>query len=380
MAKRDYYEVLGIDKQATGPEIKKAYRSLARKFHPDKNPDNKAAEEKFKEASEAYEVLSNADQRQKYDQFGHAGLEGAFGGNGFGWDNFTHAGDFDDMFSGIFDSFFGGGHRRSYGGRSSRNKGEDLQISLSLSLQEIYTGVDKKIKINIQDTCDSCNGTGSSDGEVETCSQCNGAGQVRQMRRSFLGAVQSVVTCPTCNGSGKIIKNKCTKCHGDGRVKKAKKVTVNIPAGVQEGQYLRLRGEGNRGLNGGANGDILVMIREKEDDIFERDGANIICEYPISFSQAALGSTLKVPTLNGKLKMKIPAGTQSGKVFRMRGQGLPEVNGSWKGDLFVKIIVITPTKLSIKEKDLLRQLGVFDESKNLKPGKTFFDKLKSMFV
>ncbi|MEA1973883.1 MAG: molecular chaperone DnaJ [Candidatus Cloacimonadota bacterium] len=378
MAKRDYYEILGVDKQASDSQIKKAYRGLARKFHPDKNPDNKSAENKFKEASEAYEILSDSEKRQKYDQFGHAGVEGSFGGGGFSWDNFSHAGDFDDMFSGIFDSFFGGSRRG--GRRKSRNKGEDLQISLSLSLKEINSGIDKKIKINIQDKCPACDGTGSEDGSVETCSQCNGQGQVRQMRRSFLGAVQTVVTCPTCNGSGKIIKNKCKKCYGDGRIKKSKKVTVNIPAGVQEGQYLRLQGQGNRGLQGGVNGDIIVMIREKEDDIFERDGANLICEYPVSFSQVALGSTLKVPTLTSRIKMKVPSGTQSGKIFRMRGQGLPEINSSWRGDLFIKIVVVTPKRLNTTEKDLFTKLGEFDEEKKLTPGKSFFDKLKSVFT
>jgi molecular chaperone DnaJ len=379
MAKRDYYEVLGVDKSASDSEIKKAYRQKARQFHPDKNPGNNEAEEKFKEASEAYEVLSDQNKRQKYDQFGHAGLEGAFGGGGFSWDNFSHAGDFEDMFSGIFDSFFGGSHG-GFGRRKRSNKGEDLQISLSLSLKEINTGVDKKIKIQVQDKCETCNGSGSENGDTKTCSQCNGNGQIRQMRRSFLGAVQSVVTCPTCNGSGKIIKNKCKACHGDGRVKKAKKVTVNIPAGVQEGQYLRLRGQGNRGLNGGINGDIIVVIKEKEDDIFERDGANLICEFPISFSQATLGDTIKVPTLNGKVKMKVPAGTQSGKIFRMRGQGLPQVNSSYRGDLYVKITLITPTKISAKERELFQELAQFDREKNLKPGKSFFDKFKSMFI
>jgi molecular chaperone DnaJ len=386
MAKRDYYEVLGIDKNASEAEIKKAYRKLAMKFHPDKNPDNKEAEESFKEASEAYEVLSDANKKQKYDQYGHAGLEGAFGGSGFSWDNFTHAGDFSDIFSGgglgsIFEHLFGGGFGGG-GSRSSRsgNRGEDLQISLSLTLEEINKGVDKKIKINVQDNCESCKGSGSSDGNTQTCSQCNGSGQVRQIQRSLFGQMQTVVTCPSCNGTGKIIKNKCIKCGGDGRTAKSKTISINIPAGVSEGQYIRLRGQGNRGKFSGQNGDILVLIHEKEHDVFERQDADLVCDFPISFSQAALGTEILCPTLSGKAKMKIPTGTQSGKVFRLRAQGLPHVNSSYRGDLFVKVRVITPTKLNGEEKELFQKLSKFDSAKKLHPNKSFFSKLKEFFV
>ncbi len=385
MAKRDYYEVLGVQKNATDSEIKKSYRKLAMKFHPDKNKDNKAAEEKFKEASEAYEVLSDSDKRRKYDQFGHAGLEGAFGGHGFTWDNFTHASDFSDIFGSgglgsIFENLFGG----SFGGfgRSSRpsNRGEDLQISLSLSLEEIAKGIDKKIKINVKDACDKCNGSGSADGQVQTCSQCHGSGQVRQLTRSLFGQMQTIVTCPSCNGQGKIIKNRCPKCGGEGRMSKTKTISINIPAGVSEGQYIRLRGQGNIGKRNGSNGDILVLIHEKEHDIFERQDADLICEFPISFSQAALGSEILCPTLSGKVKIKIPAGTQSGKVFRLRSQGLPHVNSVYHGDLYVKILIITPTRLNSQEKELFKELGKFDSEKKLKPGKGFFSKFKEFFV
>ena len=384
MAKRDYYEILGVDKNASVAEIKKAYRKLAMKYHPDKNQDNKAAEEKFKEASEAYEVLSDSNKKQKYDQFGHAGLEGAFGGHGFTWDNFTHAGDFSDIFGsgglgGIFEHLFGG----SFGmGRSPRsnNRGEDLQISLSLTLEEIAKGVEKKIKINVKDTCDKCNGSGSADGKVQTCSQCHGSGQVRQLTRSLFGQMQTIVTCPSCNGEGKIIRNKCPKCGGDGRIPKTKTISISIPAGVAEGQYIRLRGQGNCGKRGAQSGDILVLIREKEHKIFERDGTNLICEYPISFSQAALGSELRVPTLTGNVKMKVPAGTQSGKIFRLRSQGLPHTNSSYHGDLYIKVRVITPTRMNSEEKDLLNKLSRFDSDKKLKPEKSFFEKLKGFFV
>ncbi len=385
MAKRDYYEVLGVGKNADNAEIKKAYRKLAMKYHPDKNKDNKAAEEKFKEASEAYEVLSDADKKQRYDQFGHAGMEGAFGGGGFSWDNFSHASDFSDLFGGeglggIFEHLFGGGF--SGGGRSRQqtNRGEDLQISLSLTLEEISKGIEKKIKIGIQDVCDSCNGSGSQDGNIETCGQCHGSGRVRQMTRSLFGQMQTIVECPSCNGKGKIIKNKCNKCRGDGRIKKIKTVKITIPAGVSEGQYIRLRGKGNVGMQNAPKGDILVYIKEKEHKIFERNDANIVCEFPISFSQAALGSDIEVPTLSGKIKMKIPAATQSGKIFRLRAQGLPHVNSTYRGDLYVKVIVITPTRLNAEEKKLLNQLSKFDSDKKLHPEKSFFNKMKDFFV
>ena len=383
MAKRDYYEVLGVDKSANASEIKKAYRKLAMKFHPDKNEGDKAAEDKFKEASEAYEVLSDDSKKQRYDQFGHAGMEGAFGGGGFSWDNFTHGNDFSDIFGSgglgsIFEGLFGGG----FGGSRSRrqsNRGEDLQIALSLTLEEISKGVDKKIKINVKDACEKCHGTGSTDGESHTCSQCNGRGQVMQMQRSLFGQMQTVTTCPSCHGEGKIIKNKCTKCSGDGRETTSKTINVHIPAGVAEGQYIRMRGEGNTGRRGGQKGDILVLVHEKEHKIFERNDADLICEFPISFSQAALGTDIMCPTLSGKAKMKIPAGTQSGKVFRLRSQGLPHVNSSYHGDLYIKVLVITPTHMNSEEKELLKQLSKFDSEKKLNPEKSFFSKLKKFF-
>ncbi len=381
MAKRDYYEVLGVEKSASDSEIKKAYRKLAMKYHPDKAGDDKEAEEKFKEASEAYEVLSDADKKARYDQYGHAGLEGAFGQGGFNWSDFTHAGDFSDIFgeggfSSIFEQFFGGfgggGSRRS----SRRNRGEDLQIEISISMKEVNDGVSKKIKIKVKDTCDHCHGTGSEDGKSETCPQCNGTGQVRQVRQSLFGQIQTVGECPTCSGRGKIIKNKCHVCHGVGRVEKFKEIKVKIPAGIEEGQYFRLRGQGNVAPNNGERGDIIVLVHVKEHDMFERDGANLVLDFPISFSQAALGDEVTVPTISGKIKMKIPSGTQSGKIFRLRNQGLPHVNSTYRGDLYVRVSVITPTKLSSKEKQLFEELKGFDSEKKLKPGKGFLDKVK----
>jgi len=382
MAKRDYYEILGVDKSSDDASIKKAYRKLAMQYHPDKNPDNKEAEEKFKEASEAYEVLSDKEKRQLYDQYGHAGVESQFGAGGFSWDNFTHRSDLNDIFgdgfSSIFESLFGGGFG-SRGGHRSSNRGEDLQIELSLSLKEIATGTEKKIKISTKEACDVCNGSGSSDGNVESCAQCRGTGQVRQVRQSLFGQMQTVSECPSCRGEGKIIKNKCSKCYGEGRMGKVKEISVKIPAGVEENQYIRLRGQGNVGPRGGARGDILVLIHEKQDDLFERHGNDIIMEFPISVSQAVLGDEIHVPTLTGKVKMKIPAGTQSGRLFRLKGQGIQGLNSYNKGDEIVRAVVVIPNKISKEETELYQQLKEFDKKRELKPGRGFFAKLKDYF-
>jgi len=381
MAKRDYYEVLGVDKNADEATIKKAYRKLAMQFHPDKNPDNKEAEEKFKEASEAYEILSDKEKKQLYDQYGHAGIENQFGAGGFSWENFTHRGDLNDIFGdgfgSIFESLFGFGGGRS-SSRSS-NRGEDLQIELSLTLKEIANGVEKTIKIGTKEACDKCNGTGSLDGNSESCSQCRGTGQVRQVRQSLFGQMQTISECPSCRGEGKIIKNKCQKCYGEGRMGKVKEISVKIPAGVEEGQYIRLRGQGNVGTRGGSRGDILVLIHEKHDEIFERDGNNIILEFPISVSQAVLGDEVIVPTLAGSVKMKVPAGTQSGRLFRLKGQGIQGLNSYSKGDQIVRAVVVTPTKLSREETDLYTKLKEFDRKRELKPGKSFLNKLREYF-
>lgn len=382
MAKRDYYEVLGVDKNADEGTIKKAYRKLAMQYHPDKNPDNKEAEEKFKEASEAYEVLSDKDKKQLYDQYGHAGVESQFGAGGFSWDNFTHRGDLNDIFgdgfSSIFETLFGGGFGGRSSGRSS-NRGEDLQIELSLTLKEIATGTEKKIKIGTKEACDKCGGSGSADSQVETCSQCRGTGQVRQVRQSLFGQMQTVSECPSCRGEGKIIKNKCSKCYGEGRMGSVKEINVKIPAGVEENQYIRLRGQGNVGPRGGSRGDILVLIHEKQDDLFERHGNDIVMEYPISVSQAVLGDEVLVPTLTAKVKMKIPAGTQSGRLFRLKGQGIQGLNTYSKGDEIVKVILVTPTKISREEQDIYEKLREFDLKREMKPGKGFFKKLRDYF-
>jgi molecular chaperone DnaJ len=385
MAKRDYYEVLGVPKTSEEAEIKKAYRKLAMQFHPDKNPDNKEAEEKFKEASEAYEVLSDKEKRQLYDQYGHAGIDPQFGTGGFNWNNFTHFEDISDIFGGgglgsIFDSLFGGGFSTRGGGQRRPNQGEDLQVELSLSLKEIALGTEKTIKISVKDACDKCGGSGSADGKVESCTQCHGQGQVRTIRQSLFGQMQTVTECPSCRGEGKIIKTKCTKCYGEGRMGKVKEITVKIPAGVEENQYIRLRAQGNIGPRNGSHGDILVLIHEKQDDLFERDGNNIILEYPIHISQAVLGDEILVPTLTGSAKMKVPAGTQSGRLFRMKGQGIQGLNSYSRGDLIVKTIIITPTKITREESDLYHKLKEHDSKRELKPGKNFLHKLRDFFT
>lgn len=384
MAKRDYYEVLGVNKGADEAEIKKAYRKLAMQFHPDKNPDNKEAEEKFKEASEAYEILSDKDKRQIYDQYGHAGIDRQFGGGGFSWDNFTHFDDISDLFGGggfssIFETLFGGG---GFGGRSaqrSSNRGEDLQIELSLTLKEIALGTEKTIKIGVKEACERCSGSGSEDGKVESCSQCHGTGQVRTVRQSLFGQMQSISECPSCRGEGKIVKNKCSKCYGEGRQSKVKEIQVKIPAGVEENQYIRLRGQGNIGPRSGNHGDILVLIHEKQDDVFQRDGNDIILEYPVTVSQAVLGDELTVPTLTGQVKMKIPAGTQSGRLFRLKGQGIQGLHSYSRGDQIVRINLVTPTKLSREENELYQKLREFDRKRDMKPGHSFLHKLRDMF-
>ena len=382
--KRDYYEVLGVSRDASEDEIKKAYRKLAMKYHPDKNPDNKEAEEKFKEASEAYEVLSDKEKRQLYDQYGHAGIDQQFGNGGFSWNDFSHFDDISDLFGGgfssIFDTLFGGGFSsRSRESQRYSNQGENIQIDLALTLKEIALGTEKKVRITVKDICDQCRGTGSADGKAETCPQCHGTGQVRTVRQSLFGQMQSISECPSCRGEGKIIRNKCPKCMGEGRISKNKEINVKIPAGVEENQVIRLRGQGNVGPRNGSYGDILVVIHEKPDELFERDGNNIILELPITVTQAVLGDEVIVPTLTGTAKMKIPPGTQSGRIFRLRGQGIKGLNSYSRGDLLVKIKVVVPTKLSREEMELYNRLKEFDKKRELKPGKSFKEKLRGFF-
>lgn len=376
--KRDYYEVLGVEKGAGADEIKKAYRKMAMKYHPDRNPGDKTAEEKFKEVGEAYEVLSDEQKRQRYDQYGFAGVDPNFGAGGAGGygGGFGGFGDFGDL-GDIFGEFFGGGSRRSAAQNGPR-RGENVGARLELTFEEAAFGVEKEVSAQRIENCAACNGSGSSDGVIETCSNCHGAGQVRTVQ-NFMGMqMQSSTVCPTCSGRGKIIKNPCTTCRGKGKVRRTNKVKVKIPAGVDAGQSVRVRGEGCVGANGGPNGDLLVEIYIKRHPIFQRSGMDVLCEVPISFGQAALGTQIQVPTLDGKVSFDLPEGTQTGKEFVIYGKGIPDVgNSRRRGNHRFTVVVETPTKLTKEQKELLRQLeGSMEETPKRKK---FFDTLKDFF-
>jgi len=379
MAKRDYYEILGVGRDASNGEIKNAYRKLALKFHPDRNPGDKEAEEKFKEASEAYEVLCDAEKRSAYDRFGHSGLEGRFSGGGFQWSDFTHATDFEDIFGDLFSSFFGGG-RRTRRGSSGPPRGRDLKVAVDLSLEEIAKGVEKKINLNRLQRCSTCDGSGAAPGSSKkTCSTCGGVGQVQQVSRSFFGQSVTVSACPACNGEGSIITEPCDQCRGEGRLRGKAELTVRIPPGVRSGNYIPLRGQGEAGPRGGPLGDCLVFIQEKKHESFTRDGNNVIYQLPISFSQAVLGDEIQVPTLTGKAMMKVPAGTQSGRIFRLRGKGIPDVDGRGVGDQLVQIVVWTPQDLSGQERELFEELARLEKKRADSEGKSFFEKMRAAF-
>lgn len=380
--KRDYYEILGVSKNASADEIKKAYRKTAMQYHPDRNPGDKAAEEKFKEAAEAYEVLSDNDKRAKYDRFGHQAFQGAAGGgfhNSNMEDIFSHFGDiFGDS---MFGSFFGGGNQ-ARGGRSTGTKGSNLRIKLKLNFAEIANGVNKQIKVKKHVLCNSCNGSGAKDSNsIQNCKTCNGNGQVKQVRNTFLGQMQTVTTCPTCNGSGSNITNKCGSCKGEGRVYGEETINIDIPAGVQDGMQLSMQGKGNVGERGGYAGDLLIQIEEEPHEFLQRDGLNVAYDLHISFTDAVFGTDAEVPTIGGKVMMKIPQGTQSGKILRLKGKGFPEVQGYNRGDQLVYVNVYTPQHLTTEEKQLLEKLK---NSNNFKPdpskqGKSFFDRVREAF-
>ena len=379
--KRDYYEVLGVGKDAGAEEIKKAYRKMAMKYHPDRNPGDKTAEEKFKEVGEAYEVLSDADKKARYDQFGFAGVDPNFGagqgGNPFGG-GFGGFGDFGDL-GDIFGEFFGGGSTRSRAQQQNiPRRGENVMSRLELTFEEAAFGVEKEVSAQRIENCTVCNGSGSADGVIETCTQCKGSGQVRTVQ-NFMGMqMQSTAVCPTCSGRGKIIKNPCNTCRGKGKVRRTNRVKVKIPAGVDHGQSVRVRNEGCVGSNGGPNGDLLVEIYIKRHPIFQRNNMDVLCEVPISFSQAALGAQIQVPTLDGKVTFDLPEGTQTGKEFVLYGKGIPEVNNARRrGNHRFTVVVETPTKLTKEQKDLLRQLD--DSIEETPKRKKFFDTLKEFF-
>lgn len=383
MTKRDYYEVLGVSKDANQTEIKKSYRKVAMKYHPDRNPGDKEAEEKFKEAAEAYEVLSNPDKRAQYDRFGHAGMSGAggFGGGGMGMDDIFS--NFGDIFGGedIFSSFFGGG--RSSGGQRSRGvRGTNLRVRLKLNFRDIAKGVTKKIKVKKYSACGQCGGNGARDSSsFQTCGTCGGSGQVRKVSQTFLGQMQTVTTCPTCNGQGSIITAKCGQCHGAGRTYGEETVSIDIPAGVEGGMQLSLSGKGNAGERGGMNGDLIVLIEEEPHPKLHREGKNVAYDLHISIPDAIFGNKLEVPTIEGQAKINIPAGTQSGKIFRLKGKGFPVVQSYETGDQLIRVNVWTPQNLNAEEKDMFDKMR---ESENFtpQPGKSeknFFDKIKDVF-
>ena len=386
MAKRDYYDVLGVSRGADADEIKKAYRKMAIKYHPDKNTGDKQAEENFKEAAEAYEVLSNAEKKARYDQFGHAAnAHSASGGGGYGGagmnmeDIFSQ---FGDIFGGgsPFDGFFGGG-RQGGGGRRVQ-RGSNLRIKVRLTLEEIANGTEKKIKVNKQVSCKTCDGTGAKDRtSVQTCKTCGGAGAVRRVTNTILGQMQTTSTCPTCNGEGTIITAKCTTCHGEGVTRDEETISINIPAGVSEGMQLSMSGKGNAAPRGGVPGDLIILIEEIPHETLKRDGNNVIFDLHISFIDAALGTSVEIPTIDGKAKIKIDPGTQGGKILRLKAKGVPEVNSYHRGDQLVHINIWTPKALSREERELLEQL---QGSPNFKPSpgkneKSFFERMKEYF-
>jgi len=388
MSKRDFYEILGVSKSASADEIKKAYRKTAMQFHPDRNPGDKAAEEKFKEAAEAYEILSDADKKAKYDRYGHAAFGPGTGGGNYGGgagmnmdDIFSQFGDIfgDDMFG----SFFGGGGRqRGGGGRQRGTRGSNLRIKLKLNYEEIAKGVTKNVKEKKHVVCTTCTGSGAKDkNSSQSCSTCGGSGQVRKVTSTFLGQMQTVSTCPSCNGEGTTITAKCGSCKGEGRVYGEETISIEIPAGVQEGMQLSMSGKGNAGERGGPNGDLIIQIEEESHEELHRDGLNVAYDLYITFPDAVFGTQVEVPTIDGRAKIKIPAGTQSGKIFRLKGKGFPEVQGYHRGDQLINVNVWTPQSLSAEEKQALEK---FNSSSNFKPNpakgeKSFFDRVKEAF-
>lgn len=375
MSKKDFYEILGVNRDASDDDIKKAYRKLAMKYHPDRNPDNPAAEEKFKEAKEAYEILSDSQKRAAYDQYGHAGVDpqagfGAGGGQGFG--------NFADAFGGIFDEIFGG--RGGGGGRSNIYRGADLRYNLEISLEQAAHGTETKIRIPTMEACEVCHGSGAKAGtQATSCPTCGGSGQVR-LQQGFFSIQQ---TCPKCHGTGRFIPDPCHHCHGAGRVKQHKTLAVKIPAGVDEGDRIRLAGEGEHGVNGGPPGDLYVQIHLKPHPVFQRDHSDLHCEMPISFTTAALGGEIEIPTLDGAAKIKIPPETQSGRIFRLRGKGIKAVRSHAHGDLLCHVVVETPVNLTDRQKELLKELEEIsqgNDGKHNPRAQSWMDKVRDFFA
>ena len=376
--KRDYYEVLGVSKTSSDEDIKKAYRKLAKKYHPDVNPDNKETEAKFKEVGEAYEVLSDTQKRQKYDQFGHAGVDPSYGA-GAGGAGFGGGFGFEDL-GDIFDNFFGGGFGGSTRARNPKApiRGSDVQINMPLDFMEAVKGVKKTVSVSRLQTCKTCDGSGSAVGtKPETCGECTGTGQVKVAQRTPFGVMQSSRSCTRCAGKGVVIKDPCKTCAGKGRVRATKNLEVNVPAGIDDNQSFVMRGEGDHGLNNGPAGDCIVRVSVRPDPIFERDGFDIWCEIPLTYAQATLGDEIIVPTVDGKVSYTVPEGTQSGTVFRLRNKGVPYVNGRGRGEQYVRVILEVPRNLSTKQKDALKALDGMMTEKNYEKRKSFFDKIKN---
>ncbi|MCP8897848.1 molecular chaperone DnaJ [Gilvimarinus xylanilyticus] len=375
MAKRDYYEVLGVSKDASAQELKKAYRRVAMKHHPDRNPGDKESEDKFKEASEAYEILSDEQKRAAYDQFGHAGVDGQGGmGGGAGAGGF---GNFSDIFGDVFGDIFGGAAGGGRGRRGGPSRGSDLRYTLDLSLEDAVRGSQVQIKVPTLVACGTCDGSGAKPGSKPVgCSTCGGVGQVR-MQQGFFSVQQ---TCPSCHGRGTVISDPCGSCHGQGRVEETKTLSVKVPPGVDTGDRIRLSGEGEAGMEGGPAGDLYVQINVQEHEIFTRDGRDLYCEVPIDFVQATLGGEIEVPTLDGRVKLKVPAETQTGKLFRLRGKGVTPVRGGPAGDLMCRVVLETPVNLTSKQKELLQQFAdTMKEGKNSPRQKSWFDGMKNFF-
>ncbi len=375
--KRDYYEVLGVQKNATDAEIKKAYRKLAKENHPDLNPGDKAAEARFKEANEAYEVLSDSDKRSRYDQFGFAGVDPNYGagagGYGGGFDGSFDFGDLGD----IFGSFFGGGFGGSQRTRTGPQRGESLRLGLTISFEEAAFGCEKEVQVDRVESCDACRGTGAAAGtSPETCPGCGGSGQVQQRRQTPMGVFATTGPCPKCGGKGRIIKSPCPKCGGSGQLRQRKTIKVSVPAGIDNGQIISLRGQGNAGRNGGPAGDLQIVVTVRPHQLFRRDGPDVYCDAPITFTQAVLGGEMEIPTIDGKVKYDIPEGTQTGTTFRLRGKGIPNVNSRSRGDQYVTVYIETPRNLNREQREALKKFSETLKENNYEERRSFFKKFK----
>ena len=374
--KRDYYEVLGVSRGASEDEIKKAYKKMARKYHPDLNPGDKTAEEKFKEVNEAYEVLSDADKKARYDQYGHAGVDPNFGAGGFGggFDGSFDFGDLGDIFGSFFGGGFGGGRRAN---PNAPQRGESIRMSIAISFEEAAFGCEKAVTVERYETCDTCHGNGCAPGtSPEVCPDCHGTGTVQVRRQTPMGVFATSSPCPKCGGKGRIIHQPCKDCRGSGMVRKKKTIQASIPAGIDNGQTISIRGQGNAGKNGGPAGDLLITITVRPHELFRREGTSVLCEAPITFTQAVLGAELEIPTIDGKVKYTLPEGTQSGTTFRLKGKGIPSINGRGRGDQYVTVYIETPKNLNKEQKEALKKFAETMGESNYEEQKKFFKKFK----